>query len=185
MTTVLVLYESDYGNTEKMAKAIAEGASSVPNTQVVLKKASAATADDMTGSDAVIMGTPVHMGSMDYRVKTFIDKVCGGLWMQNQMIGKVGGVFASGSGYGSAGGGNELTMLSLLNNLAELGMIIIPLPKNTEGYAHAGLQWGPYGRTAGTNLEQNGLQDDNLTVTRLHGAHIAKAAAAIKGKEIF
>jgi len=141
MSHITIIYESDYGNTQKMAEAIAEGAKSVPGTTVSLKQAEKVTADDMMKSDGVIIGTPVQMGSMDHRVKTFIDTVCGGLWMGNKMVGKVGAVFVTGSGYG--GGGAELTLLSLLNNLAELGMVIVPLPKNTNGYEYGGLQWGP------------------------------------------
>lgn len=185
MSHVLIIYESDYGNTKKMAEAVAEGAESVPGTAVSVKKAGDVTADDMVKSDGVIIGTPVHMGSMDHRVKTFIDSICSKLWMQDQMIGKVGAVFTTGSGYGSAGGGTELTMLSLLNNMAELGMIMIPLPKKTEGYEYGGLQWGPYGRSAGIHMEQDGIKDESLTVARHHGANVARIAAALKGKDLF
>lgn len=185
MSHVTIIYESDYGNTKKMAETLAEGAKSVPETIVTLKKAGEVTADDMTGSDAIIIGTPVHMGSIDHRVKTFIDKVCSGLWMQDKMVGKVGAVFTTGSGFGGGGGGTELTMLSLLNNLAELGMILVPLPKNTKGYAHGGLQWGPYGRSAGLHMEQDGLKDESLEAAKHHGANVARIAAALKGKTLF
>lgn len=185
MTKILIIYESDYGNTKKMAETIAKGAESVDGTTVTLKTAGEVTAEDMTQSDGVIIGSPVHMGSMDHRVKTFIDTVCSGLWMQDLMVGKVGAVFTTGSGFGGAGGGTELAMLGLLNNLAELGLVIVPLPKNTEGYAHGGLQWGPYGRSAGTNMEQDGIKDESLVAAELHGANVARAAAALKDKTIF
>lgn len=185
MSHVIVIYASDYGNTQKMAEAVASGAESVPGTTVSLKQAKDVTPDDMVKSDGVIIGTPVHMGSIDHRVKTFIDSVCSGLWMQDRMVGKVGAVFTTGAGYGSAGGGTELTMLSLLNNIAELGMIIVPLPKKTQGYEYGGLQWGPYGRSAGLHMEQDGVKDESLTVARHHGANVARIAAALKGKDLF
>jgi len=87
----------------------------------------------LLASDAVIVGSPVHMGSPDWCVKKFIDTVCSLLWMKDSLIGKVGAVFTS-------GGGCELPMLAMLNNFAELGMLMVPLPKNTPGYAVGGLQ---------------------------------------------
>lgn len=185
MAKVLVVYASDFGNTEKMARAVAKGAESVSGVQVVVKKAEEVSADDMTGSDGVVLGSPVHMGSVDWRVKKFIDTVCSGLWMKNLMNGKVAGVFVSGGGFGGAGGGCELTMLAMLNNFAELGMLIVPLPKNTEDYKKGGLHWGPYGRSADENMENVGVNKDALSVARRHGANIGRAAALLAGKQIF
>jgi NAD(P)H dehydrogenase (quinone) len=185
MTKLLVIYESDYGSTEKMAQAVADGVNSVDGAEAVLKKAEEVSAGDFEASDGVLVGTPVHMGNMDWRIKKMIDTVCGGLWMQDKLIGKVVGVFASGSGFGGAGGGVELTMVSLLNNFAELGMIIVPLPKNTPGYKKGGLQWGPYGRSADEDLQHNGLEEPVLSVARSHGRHVARAAQAIAGVQVF
>jgi len=185
MTTILVIYASDYGNTEKMAAAAASGVQSVAGAQVVMKKAEEASADDFTSSDGVVLGTPVHMGGMDWRVKKMIDTVCSGLWMQDKMNGKVVGVFASGGGFGGAGGGVELAYLSMLNNFAELGMIIVPLPKMTENYQKGGLHWGPYGRTASEDMGPGSVSDEVLALTKSHAAHVTRVAAALKGKEIF
>lgn len=185
MTNVLIVYATDYGNTRKMAEAIASGAMSVPDTQVSVKLAENVIIDDLIASDAVIVGTPVHMGSPDWRVKKFIDTVCSRLWMKDSLIGKVGAVFATGSGYGNAGGGCELTMLAVLNNLAELGMVMVPLPKNTPGYHLAGMQWGPYGRSAGEKMEQTGVTDERLEAARHHGANVSRIASVLKGHDLF
>ncbi len=185
MAKILIVYASDYGNTEKMANAVADGARLVSGVEAVVKKAEEVSAEDMTGSDGIVFGSPVHMGGMDWRLKKLIDTVCSGLWMQDQVIGKVAGVFASGSGFGGAGGGAELTLLSMLNNIAELGMVIIPLPKNTPGYAKGGMQWGAYGRTGDENLQPVGVSEDALSVARLHGANIARATKLLKGQAIF
>ena len=185
MAQILIIYAGDYGNTEKMAHAVAEGVSTVPGAGAVLKKAEEVTADDMTASDGVLVGSPVHMGSMDWRVKKFIDTVCSGLWMQDKMNGKAAGVFVSGGGFGGAGGGAELTMLALLNNFAELGMLIVPLPKNTENYKKGGLQWGPYGRSADEDMGHTGVTAEALSVARRHGVHVARAALALTDKGIY
>lgn len=185
MTKVLVVYATDYGNTKKMAESIVAGAKSSADTQVELKQAEEVVAEDVLKCDALILGSPVHMGSPDWRVKKFIDKICSVLWMKDLLIGKVGGVFACGGGFGSAGGGCELTLLALLNNLAELGMLIVPLPKNTPGYRSGGIQWGPYGRSSGLNMEQTGVQPEALEVAFHHGANVARVASTVKGHQLF
>ncbi len=184
MTNVLIVYASQYGSTKKMAKTIALGAKE-EGAEVTLKMAPETTTEDLIKADGIIFGSPVHMGSMDWQMKKFIDEVCSKLWMENKLNGKVGAVFATGSGFGNAGGGCELTMLSMLNNLVELGLLFIPLPKNTPGYADAGLQWGPYGRSMGPNMEQTGLTDEQLEAARHHGKHVARAAKLIKGQPLF
>jgi len=185
MAKILIVYASDYGNTEKMAQAVAEGINSIDGAKAIIKKAEETKAEDLTAADGIIIGSPVHMASMDWRVKKFIDTVCSGLWMQNKLNGKVGGVFVSGGGFGNAGGGCELTMLAILNNMAELGIIIIPLPKNTENYAKGGLHWGPYGRSADEAMQNIGVSDEALTVARHHGSHIARATMLLQGKNVF
>ncbi|MGI9105252.1 MAG: flavodoxin domain-containing protein [Pyrinomonadaceae bacterium] len=185
MTKILIVYATDYGNTKKMAEAVAEGAKSVENCEAIVKAAEDVTAEDMTSSDGVIVGSPTHMGSPDWRVKKFIDTVCSGLWMKDAMVGRVGAVFATGSGFGNTGGGSEVTMIALLNNFAELGMIMIPLPKNTPGYKLSGLQWGAYARSADANMTPTGVPDEQLEAARHHGANVARAATVLKGNTIF
>lgn len=185
MVRTLITYATDYGNTKKMAEAIHEGAQSIHGSQAIIKLAEEVVAEDFLSSDAIIVGSPVHMGSPDWRVKKMIDTVCSGLWMRDKLVGKVGGVFSTGAGFGNAGGGCEIALLALLNNIAELGLIIVPLPKNTPGYRYGGIQWGPYGRSAGINMEQTGLADESLEAAFHHGANIVRAAAALSGKVVF
>lgn len=185
MASVLIVYASDWGNTRKMAEAVADGVRSVAGSTPVLKTAEEAVEADLVAADAVIIGSPVHMGSPDWRVKKFMDAVCSGLWMKNGMLGKVGAVFATGSGFGNTGGGAELTLLTMLSNLAELGMILCPLPKSTPGYNVGGLQWGPWGRSMGENMEQTGLPAERTVAAKEHGANVARLADALKGKTVF
>jgi len=184
MASVLIVYATDYGNTKAMAEVIAAGVATVPGVTATLKTADEAVSQDINAHDALVLGSPVHMGSPDWRVKKFIDTQCSGVWMRDTGVGKVGAVFGTGSGFGSAGGGIEVTLLALLNNLAELGMLLVPLPKNTPGYTKGGLQWGPYGRTGDEKLNPIGLQPDQLEAARGHGANIARVTAAVAGKKL-
>ena len=187
MANVLIVYATDWGSTKKMAEAVAAGVETVEEGQATVKTAEKASVEDVAATDALILGSPVHMGSMDWRVKQFIDRVCSQHWMGDNVVGKVGAVFASGGGYGNAGGGCELAMLAMMNNLAELGLLLVPLPKNTPGYPKGGLQWGPYGRSMTEDLQpiEGGVPDERLEAARNHGANVARVAAAITGKTLF
>ncbi|MCB2226585.1 MAG: NAD(P)H-dependent oxidoreductase [Desulfarculaceae bacterium] len=187
MAQILIVYASDHDGTGRMARALAQGVESVEGCKAKLIKAEEATADDVIAADALVLGTPVHMGSMDWRMKKFIDTQCAPLWMGDKVVGKVGAAFACGSGYGNAGEGCELTMLSMLNNLAELGMVLATLPKNTAGYAKGGLQWGPYGRAHNEDISviEGGLPEERTEAALHHGKNIARLAAALSGKKIF
>lgn len=110
--------------------------------------------------------------------KNSSDTVCSLLWMKDSLIGKVGAVFTS-------GGGCELPMLAMLNNFTELGMLMVPLPRNTPGYAVGGFQWGPNGRSMGENMEQTGIAEEKLETATHHGANISRVASVLKGHELF
>ena len=127
----------------------------------------------------------IQKNLIQHKIKKLIDQVCSKLWMKDLLNGTVGGVFATGSGFGGAGGGCELTMLAMLNNMAELGLLIVPLPKNTPGYAHGGLQWGPYARSMGLNMEQTGISNESLLVAKHHGQNIARVTSCVSGKSLF
>ena len=69
MISVLVVYATSLGNTQKMAIAVADGARSVESVSVSVKTASEATHDDVSSCDALIIGTPVRHRTADARVK--------------------------------------------------------------------------------------------------------------------
>ena len=185
MSKVLIVYATDYGHTKPCAEAVAKGVESAGGTATV-KNAVDATADDIRDADALVLGSPSHMGSPDWKIKQFIDQHCSALWMENACVGKVGAVFGTGSGFGSAGGGIELTLLAMLNNLAELGMVLVPLPKNTEHYADGGLQWGPYARVhTKDTMEPIDASPEQLSIMTAHGANIARVAEVVTGQTLF
>jgi len=71
---LLILYHSQTGNTEAMAKAVYEGASSAGAT-VTMKKAAETTDDDLLACDAVAFGSPVYFGYMAGTLKDFFDRI--------------------------------------------------------------------------------------------------------------
>ncbi len=96
MKKVLIVYHSQSGNTEAMARSVSEGAR-LAGATVTLKKAIDANADDVLGCDILVIGTPNYFGYMAGMVKDFFDRV----WIVIRE--KVGGKpYAT---FGSKGGG--------------------------------------------------------------------------------
>ena len=95
---VLIVYHTQSGNTEAMAKAISEGAKTAGAT-VVLKKASEAGVDDLLSADVVAIGTPNYFGYMAGMVKDFFDRV----WatIREKMANKPYAAFGSKGGGGA------------------------------------------------------------------------------------
>ena len=95
---VLVTYHSLSGNTERMAEAVVDGATSVPGTEVLLKRVGQVTAEDLFSTDAVVVGSPVYWSNMAGEVKTFFDnwQFKFGVFPEFRMKNKVGAAFATG-----------------------------------------------------------------------------------------
>jgi len=173
---VLISYHSDYGNTKKMAEAVAAGfRASQSHASIALRTTDDTSLDDLAGADIIIFGTPVHMGSMAWQMKQLIDRAAK-LWMEGALEGKLGGVFATGGGFGGGGGGVEQTMIALYSNFLEHGMIVVGFPKSLPGYADGGLQWGPYGRSGNHEGMPDTVSDGALAAARSYGAHLAEVA---------
>ena len=69
MATILIVYHSQTGNTQKMAQAVAEGAKTIEGVEVLLKKAGDVTLDDLLIADGLAIGTPENFGYMSGMVK--------------------------------------------------------------------------------------------------------------------
>lgn len=77
MAKILIVYHSQTGNTRKMAQAVAEGAKSIEGVEVIYKKASEATVEDLLSADGLAIGTPENFGYMCGMVKDFFDRTYG------------------------------------------------------------------------------------------------------------
>ena len=201
MAKILVLYYSAYGHIETMAGAIAEGARSVPGTEVTIKRvpelvpedvakksgiklnqaAPVATVDELANYDAIIFGTPTRFGNMCAQMRNFLDQT-GGLWMKGALVGKVGSVFTSTA---TQHGGQESTILSFHITLLHQGFIIVGLPYAFQGQMGVTEITGcsPYGAstiTGGDGARQPSANE--LAIARFQGKHTAQIAAKLAAK---
>lgn len=74
MAKILIVYHSQTGNTEKMARALSEGAGKIEGAEVVLKKAGEAGLEDLLSADGLAIGTPENFGYMSGMIKDFLDR---------------------------------------------------------------------------------------------------------------
>lgn len=115
---VLIVYDSETGNTKKMALEVAEGAKEVNGVIIIVKKADKTTLKDLLDADGVIMGSPTYYGQMSAKLKALLDKSVG---IHGKLEGKVGAAFTSAGGTAT---GAETTLLSILKALLVHGMIV-------------------------------------------------------------
>src|SRR6266511_3556901 len=164
--TVLVTYHSATGNTEKMAQGVAEGAKAVPGTSVVLKRVGEVAANDLSSSDAVIVGSPVYFANMSGEVKTFFDNwsLKFDLFKDRKMRNKVGAAFSTGA---SVSAGKEFTILGILAAMLNNQMIIVS-------------GGGGFGASATMAPDAPRGDQKELASARDLGQRVAEVAAVVK-----
>lgn len=197
MTKVLVLYYSSYGHIETMANAVAEGAASVDNVEVTIKRvpelvpeeiavksgikieqdAPIANPAELADYDAIIFGAPTRFGNMASQMRNFLDQT-GGLWAGGKLIGKVGSVFTS----TGTGGGNETTVQSFHTTLFHHGMVVVGLPYAAPELSDISEVRGGSPLGAATIAGPDGSRqpsDKELALAKFQGKHVATIATKL------
>jgi len=198
MTRILVLYYSMYGHVETLASAVAAGARGVEGSEVAVKRvpelmpeeiarkagakldqaAPIASVNELPDYDAILFGTPTRFGNMCAQMRNFLDQT-GGMWVNGQLIGKVGSVFTSTA---TQHGGHEMTITSFHTTLLNHGMVVVGVPFSCRELTVLDEMTGgsPYG--AGTITGGDGGRwpsENELAIARFQGAHVAKIAARL------
>jgi flavodoxin len=75
MAKAIVIYESKYGNTKLVAETIVEGMGGVSGIETVLSELKEVDLNQLTDFDAIVVGSPNHMGSATRGIRKFIDKL--------------------------------------------------------------------------------------------------------------
>lgn len=101
MVEILILYHSQGGNTKRMAEAVARGASKIPHTKVILKRAFDTTLEDLLSCDGLIIGSPEYFGYMAGAIKDLFDRTYDDARGQKRIFRKPYCVFISAGNDGS------------------------------------------------------------------------------------
>ncbi len=204
-TKIKVIFHSLYGHVYQLAEALAEGARSVPGTEVQLlqvtetlpdeviakmgateaKKAFAhipvAKPSDLTDADGLLFGSGTRFGSASAQLQAFFDST-GGLWAKGALIGKPAGVFVS---TGTQHGGQETTLVSMHTFLLHHGMVVVGVPYAAPELSAMNDVTGgsPYG--AGVLAGADGSRQpsaNELAIARFQGKHLAHIATKLTAK---
>lgn len=143
-TKVYIVFYSLYGHVEDMARKVQQGANAVEGVEAtlwqvpetlphrVLEKMKAPDKpndvpeirpEQLVEADGFLFGFPSRFGVMAAQFKAFFDAT-NELWTTQALAGKPAGIFWS---TGFHGGGQELTALTAVTQLAHHGMIFVPL----------------------------------------------------------
>ena len=74
MAEILIIFHSQTGNTEKLAKAVAEGVSEATNATAVLKRASDVLTRDVRNCGGLVICSPEYFGYMAGAIKDLFDR---------------------------------------------------------------------------------------------------------------
>ena len=74
MARILIVYHSQSGNTDLLARAVARGVAATPGSTADLKRALDATTVDLAASDGIVICSPEYFGYMSGAVKDLFDR---------------------------------------------------------------------------------------------------------------
>lgn len=164
MPKVLVVYDSRTGNTEKMARAVGDGAKEA-RAEVEIKKVVDTTLGDLERADAIILGSPTHFGTMSEDMKKLIGE---SVKIRGRLEGKIGAAFTSS---GAVSGGNETTLMSLLQAMLIHGIVVMGDPIRVGGH---------YGAVAIGKPDEEALKACKALGSRVSEIATKIAAKAVK-----
>jgi NAD(P)H dehydrogenase (quinone) len=117
MAKGIVIYYSRSGNTKEMAEIIA-GAMNEGGLETDCESVEKVKADDLLNYDAIVVGSPTYYGQMAGQIKMLFDQT---VKFHGRLDGKIGGAFSSAA---NIGGGNETTIMGIIDAMLISGMVI-------------------------------------------------------------
>ena len=147
--SLLIIYYSNTGKTEKMATHIARGAETA-GVNAILKKVEDCTLNDLVEADGIAVGSPTHYSNIAWQIKRLMDETILTFYTKGHSLrNKVCGCFTSTGAYSD--GKECLRMLELAFGFA-LKMKIVP----------------------GIILESKDVDEGNLSACYEYGQKIAR-----------
>ncbi len=193
---ILILFYSQHGSTQNLARQIAKGVESVAGCEAVLRtvpkvstvcEAVAAdipetgapyvSLDDLQTCAGLAVGSPTRFGNMAAAMKYFLDGTSG-LWLSGALEGKPACVFTSTN---TQHGGQESTLLTMMLPLIHHGMVLMGVPFSEAALAETTTGGSPYGAShvSGTSNTAQ-LSQHELTVAFAQGKRLAELALKLR-----
>jgi NAD(P)H dehydrogenase (quinone) len=184
MARITVVFHSGYGHTQRMARAVAEGAGAELLTIDADGNLPEGGWDQLKASDAIIFGSPTYMGDVSWQFKKFAD-ASSKPWYAQEWKDKIAAGFTNSAGMS----GDKLnTMFTLYTLAMQHGMIWVSLglkPANLKSSKRDDVNYiVSYSGAMSQSPADGGAGDmspGDLETARLYGERVAAIAARLKG----
>ncbi|MHC4221819.1 MAG: flavodoxin family protein [Planctomycetota bacterium] len=122
MAKAIVVYYSRSGNTKEMAEIIAKSMND-SELATACKSVEDVKAKDLLDYDTIVIGSPTYYGHMATQIQQLFDN---SITIHGRLDGKIGAAFSSSA---NIGGGNETTIMGIIEAMLISGMIVQGDPK--------------------------------------------------------
>ena len=191
---ILVVFSSVTGATSSLAHSIARGVNmctgmsarirTVPSVDDLIntgkqKKQTVAfaTTEDLADCSGLAIGSPTHFGNMTSGLQYWLEKTSG-LWFSGALVNKPAAVFTSSA---SQHGGQETTLMNMMNPLMHHGMLVVGVTYPSGHLVKTQKGGTPYGAShvAGEGHGDGALTDLEHTIAIEQGKRLAEIASAL------
>lgn len=183
MSTIVVVYHSGYGHTQRMAQAVARGAGAHLLAIDADGNLPAGGWDQLAAADAIVFGTPTYMGNVSWQFKKFAD-ASSKPWYAQAWKDKLAAGFTNSAGMS---GDKQGTLLTLFTLAMQHGMIWVSqglMPSNTKAAQRDDpnylVSYSGAMAQSPADAGADAMSAGDLETARLFGERIAAVAARFR-----
>src|SRR6478736_1022203 len=179
MSEVVVVYHSGYGHTQRMARAVADGANADLLAIDAEGNLPAGGWDQLKAADAIIFGSPTYMGSVSWQFKKFAD-ASSKQWFAQEWKDKLAAGFTNSAGMN---GDKQGTLTTLFTLAMQHGMLWVSqglMPANTKAARRDDVNYlvsysGAIAQSP-SDAGADAMSEGDLETARIFGERIAAIA---------
>lgn len=189
MKKIAIIFHSDHGHTEFIARQVQQGAREVEGIEAELVRAEdlRRTPEALLDHDAYILGSPTYLGGVSGPFKSFMDAT-GGLWAGQRLRGRLAAGFTVSS---LPAGDKQSTLLAMFvfamqHGLVWVGNPILPEQHRGVPYDEAANRLGSWSglmAQAGHASAPDAFVPGDVKTARLFGRHVAQSLQRWHGPE--
>lgn len=184
MTTIAIVFHSEFGHTRAIARSIARGVDTVDGATAKLMNVDdlplpgpdrvlVGLWDDLAEADAIIMGCPTFMGSVSAKLKVFMES-SSAVWAKQGWRDKLAAGFTNAGGL-SGDKVNALVDMAMFASQHSMIWVSQGLFYNAEGINRMGSWIGMQAQSDNKPADETPPPEDHRTA-ELFGARVATAA---------
>ena len=183
MTNIVVVYHSGYGHTQRMAQAVANGASA----QLLAIDAEGNLPDggweQLKAADAIIFGSPTYMGSVSWQFKKFAD-ASSKPWFSQDWKDKLAAGFTNSAGMNGDKQGTLTTLFTLAMQHSMIWVSQGLMPSNSKAAKRDDINYlVSFSGAIAQSPSDSGASEmspGDLETARLFGQRVADVAAKFR-----